>query len=403
MTAPTSPAVDAPELDDDPFAPEVLADPYAFHARLRDAGPVVRLRRYDVHALGRFAQVRDALHDWPHFVSSRGAGLTDFAKDKPWRPPSLLLETDPPAHTGARAVMGAVLSPRVMRTLKAGFAERAEALADDLVARGEFDAVHDLAEVFPLEVFPDAVGLRQAGREHLLPYGALNFNAVGPHNALYEASLAGMAAGQDWIWESCQREHLSPGGFGSAVWEAADRGEIPAEHAPLLVRSLLTAGVDTTVFGIASTVHALAAHPDQWARVAADPRLAKFAFDEALRWASPVQLFARTTVEPVEVDGVRVPADTKVLVFLGAANRDPRHWGPDADRFDVGRRAAGHVAFGMGVHQCVGQPVARLEVELVLAALARRAATLELAGTPVPRLNNSLKGWDSVPVRVRAA
>lgn len=113
-----------------------------------------------------------------------------------------------------------------------------------------------------------------------------------------------------------------------------------------------------------------------------------------------MQTFFRTTTRDVEVAGTTIPADTKVLLFLGSANRDPRYWGEDAEVLDVGRRAAGHVAFGMGVHQCVGQPVARLETELVLTALAQRARAIEPAGEPVPKLNNTLKGWASVPVRL---
>jgi len=133
------------------------------------------------------------------------------------------------------------------------------------------------------------------------------------------------------------------------------------------------------------------------------PSLARFVFDEALRYESPVQTFFRTTTREVEVSGVRIPEGEKVLLFLGAANRDPRKWGPDADRMDITRKAAGHVAFGMGIHQCIGQPIARLEAELVLTALAERVERLEAAGDPVPKLNNTLKGWASVPVRVHPA
>jgi cytochrome P450 len=263
--------------------------------------------------------------------------------------------------------------------------------------------VTDLAEVYPLRVFPDAVGLGEEGRENLLPYGGLAFNAFGPDNELRRNALAAAAPVQAWIMEQCQRDNLAPGGFGAEIWAAADRGDITHEQAPMLVRSLLTAGMDTTVYGIANTVYALSRHPEAWAQLHEQPARAKFVFDEALRWESPVQTFFRTTSREVQVGGTTIPEGTKVLLFLGAANRDPRQWGEDADRFDIGRRAAGHVAFGMGVHQCVGQPVARLETELVLTALARRARTLQAAGDPVPKLNNTLKGWASVPVKVTTA
>ena len=400
MTVESPPTVEAPSLDDDPFGTEVLTDPYDFHRRLRDAGPVVYLPRYGIYAMGRFEDVKAALTDWETFVSSRGAGLADFAKEEPWRPPSLLLEADPPDHTVVRTAMNGVISPRSVRALRERFTAPAEEIADRLVAQGTFDAVTELAEVYPLRVFPDAVGLGEEGRENLLPYGGLAFNAFGPDNELRRKALATAAPVQAWVMEQCQRENLAPDGFGAGIWAAADRGDITHEQAPMLVRSLLTAGVDTTVYGIANTVYALSRHPEQWAQLHEQPAKAKFVFDEALRWESPLQTFFRTTTRDVEVAGTRIPADTKVLLFLGSANRDPRYWGEDAEVLDIGRRAAGHVAFGMGVHQCVGQPVARLETDLVLAALARRARAIEPAGEPVPKLNNTLKGWASVPGRL---
>jgi cytochrome P450 len=135
----------------------------------------------------------------------------------------------------------------------------------------------------------------------------------------------------------------------------------------------------------------------------ADPGLAKAAFEESLRLDPPVQLFFRTTTCPVEVEGIVIPADAKVLLFFGAANRDPRRWGDDADRYDIRRRTAGHLAFGAGIHVCIGQFISRLEGELVLAALARRAGRLALEGEPVPKPNNTLKAFRRLPLRVTIA
>jgi cytochrome P450 len=399
----TSATATIPGFDDDPFGDEILRQPYDFHRRLRDAAPVVHLTRYDVYACGRFDDVRGVLRNWRDFTSSRGVGHADFAREEPWRSPSLLLEQDPPFHTAMRSVMGEVVSSRTVRGLRESFTEAAEELVGELLRRGSFDVVSDLAEIYPLRVFPDALGMSEEGRENLLPLGALAFNAFGPDNALRRRALAGAASVQDWIFQACRRSALAPGGFGARIWEAADRGAVTDEQAALLVRSLLLAGVDTTVYGITNALYALASHPEQWQRLREDPPRARFVFDEALRWESPVQTFFRTTTSAVDLAGTVIPGGAKVLLFLGSANRDPRHWGDDADVFDVGRRAAGHLAFGMGVHQCVGQPVARLEAELVLGALARRVRSIELTGEPTPKLNNTLKGWASVPVRVRAA
>ena len=396
-------ASNIPVFDGDPFGDDILTDPYEFHQWMREAGPVVYLERYDTYAMGRFDDVHAGLSNWETYISSRGAGLTDFKKEKPWRQPSLLLEADPPEHTVVRNVMGSVVGPRSIRKLRETFEAEAEIVADAVVARGTIDAVKDLAEVYPLKVFPDAVGLRPTGRENLLPYGALAFNGFGPNNHILDSALAAAGPVMEWIGESCLRENLTEGGFGSELWAAADRGEITTEQAPLLVRSLLSAGVDTTVYGITNMMYSMAQNPGQWEQLHENPELVKFAFDETMRWESPVQTFFRTSVTESVVDGVTIPSDVKVLFFLGSANRDPRKWGANASEFDLNRDASGHVGFGMGVHQCVGQPLARLELDCIIKALAKRVKSVKPAGDPVAQLNNTLKGWSSVPIELVAA
>jgi cytochrome P450 len=392
-----------PVLADDPFAPEVLADPYPFHERMREAGPVVYLERYGVWAMARHAEVVNALSDWETFSSAAGVGLADFRREPPWRPPSLLLEADPPSHTGVRAPTLHLMTPKMAKSLRDAFDAQAQQLADTLVERGTFDAVSELAEVYPIRVFADAVGLPEDGHHHLLPYAAMVFNAFGPRNDLFEAAFAGSAPVIEWITTVCRREALAPGGLGAGIWEAVDRGEITDQQAPLLVRSLLAAGLDTTVYGLGNALYCLATNPAQYEVLHADPTLAKAAFEESLRYESPVQTFFRTTTGDVDVGGTLIPAEEKVLLFLSSANRDPRRWGDDADRYDIHRRTPGHVAFGSGIHVCVGQFIARLEGELVLGALAQRARRLELAGDPVPKLNNTLKGFRHLPLRVTVA
>src|SRR5712672_3868744 len=180
---------DAPHLDVDPFAIEFFDDPYPTHERLREAGPLVYLDKWNVFGVARYAEVHAVLNDPQTFCSNRGVGLSDFAKEKPWRPPSLILEADPPAHTRTRAVLSRVLSPAVMKQIRDGFVAAAEAEVDALLARGSFDAIADLAEAYPLSVFPDAVGLKQEGRENLLPYASVVFNAFGPPNQLRQTAI----------------------------------------------------------------------------------------------------------------------------------------------------------------------------------------------------------------------
>ena len=162
----------------------------------------------------------------------------------------------------------------------------------------------------------------------------------------------------------------------------------------------MTAGVDTTVSGIGAAVYCLARFPEQFARLRADPSLARAAFEEAVRYESPVQTFFRTTTRPVEIGGIAVGEGEKVLMFLGAANRDPRHW-ERPDDYDITRRTVGHVGFGSGIHQCVGQLLARLEGECVLSALARKVGSIEITGPIRRRYNNTLRALASLPVTVR--
>jgi len=389
-------------LDLDPFSIEFFENPHPAHEVLREAGPVVRLDKWNVYGVARYAEVHAVLNDPVTFCSSRGVGLSDFAKEKPWRPQSIILEADPPEHTRTRAVLNRVLSPTVMKQLRGSFVAAAETRVDKLLAKGSFDAIADLAEAYPLSVFPDALGLKPEGRENLLPYAGLVFNAFGPPNQLRQDAIARSAPHQAYVAAQCQRENLAPGGFGACIHAQADAGDITPAEAPLLVRSLLSAGLDTTVNGIGAAVYCLARFPDQWAKLRSDPTLARNAFEEAVRFESPVQTFFRTTTKEVEIGGARLGEGEKILMFLAAANRDPRRW-DNPDQYDVTRRTSGHVGYGSGVHMCVGQLVARLEGESVLTALVKRVGSIEISGPVVRRFNNTLRGLESLPVTIKAA
>jgi cytochrome P450 len=166
------------------------------------------------------------------------------------------------------------------------------------------------------------------------------------------------------------------------------------------VRSLLTVGIVPTVAVIGSALACLAGNPAQWELLRADPALAAGAVEETLRYAAPVQAFFRTTTRPVQVGGVTLGAGGKVLLFLGAANRDPRRW-DEPGRFDIRRRAAGHLGFGYGIHACAGAALGRAAGEALLQALARQVRVLEPAGEPARLLSNTLSGYASLPLRFR--
>ena len=349
--------------------------------------------------MARYEQVHAMLHDWKTFSSARGVGIQDFSKEAPFRLPSLVLETDPPKHDRARDVLNKVLSPGNTRKLKVSFADEAAALVERLLAAGEVDGVTDLAEAYPLTVFPDAVGMPRENRRFLLPYGSMVFNSFGPRNSFFEEAVQDAAPVFDWVQAQSQRSALAPVGFGADIHAAVDRGELTAEEAPMVVRSILTAGVDTTVSGLGAAVYCLAQFPDQFARLRADPTLARPAFEEAVRFETPVQTFFRTTTRATELGGVAIGEGEKVLMFLGAANRDPRRF-ENPDDYDITRKVAGHVGFGSGVHECVGQVFARMEGEAMLTALARQVGRIEICGPVKRRYNNTLRGLASLPIRL---
>ena len=383
----------------DPFSHAFLDDPYPYHEQLREAGPVVWLERYGIWTMARHEQVRDALTDWQTYCSSAGVGLSDFRKEPPWRPPSIILEADPPLHTRTRAVLTRMLAPAAIQVLRETFEREAEALIARLVEKREFDGVADLAEAYPLKVFPDAVGISEEGRENLLPYGTMVFNSFGPRNNLFNKAMANAGPVRDWIMSKCSRAALAPNGLGIQIFQAVDAGELSEEEAGMLVRSFLSAGIDTTVYGLGNALYCLARYPEQWTILRNNPNLIRGAFEEVLRFEAPVQTFFRTTARSVDVGDVRLGDGEKVLLFLAAANRDPRRW-DRPDTFDVSRRAAGHMTFGTGIHGCVGQAIARLETEAILTALASRVVSFELTGEPQRRLNNTLRGFDTLPLRV---
>jgi 4-methoxybenzoate monooxygenase (O-demethylating) len=390
-------ASSVPTMDVDLYSTQVLTNPYPFHHELREAGPVVWLESYGVWATGRYEQVREVLLDWQTFMSGAGVGIHDLRVEGSWRPPSLLLEADPPDHTVVRQIIEDILSPRAAKMLSDNFEARAEALVERLVSVGSFDAVTELAQVFPVQAFSDEVGVPEEGRENLLPYGDMAFNGFGPHNELFEAATENRAEVEEWIMASCHRESLSPDGFGAQIYEAADADKITEEQALMLVRSFLSAGLDTTVSALGNAVYLLATYPEQWDLLRAEPSRARPAFEETIRFETPVQQFFRTATRDTELAGVEIAQDERVMMSFGAANRDPRRW-EDPDRFDITRKASGHLAFGLGIHGCVGKPVARMEGEAVLGALARKVGRIELDGEPKRHLNNTIRSFENLPV-----
>ena len=395
-------ATEAPVSDFDPYAEEVLRDPYPHYAKLRALGPVVYLSRYGAYALSHHAEVHAVLSDPATFCSGAGVGHTNFRTEKPWRKPSIILEADPPYHARTRKVVARVLSPASINRFRPRFEQYAEFLIDRMVEAGDFDAAKDFCEAYPLKVFADAVGIPSEGREHLLPYGDMVFNGFGPVNERFETRLKKAAKSVEWVNSVCQRDRLTPDGMGAQLFEAADAGEITHEEAGMLVRTLLSAGLDTTVFTLCNTIISLAEHPEQYELLRNDPSLARQTIEEVIRYEPTFHSFYRTTTKPVEIAGVPMEENQKIVVFIGSGNRDSQRW-ENADTFDIRRRPTGHLGFGAGIHGCAGQMMARLEGEILLSTFARKVKTIELTGEPVRHFNNTVRGFTSIPARVTGA
>lgn len=395
----------APTTDFDPYTEEVLDDPYPHYEMLRGLGPVFYLRRYNAYGIARHAETESVLRDPASFCSGAGVGLANFHTEAPWRKPSIILEVDPPVHSRTRKVIGALLSPASINRLRPTFEREAQKLVEHVLALRSFDAVNELCAAYPLRVFADAVGIPQEGREkYLLLYGDMVFNAFGPVNNRFEACLARAQAGAiDWVTQACQRENLTPDGWGMQLYKAADEGLLEPDEAPMLVRTMLSAGLDTTAFALCNAICSFARFPDQWALLHAQPSMARQAFEEVLRYEGTFHSFYRTTTREVDIAGIHMPPEQKVCVFIASANRDPLRWGDTASTFDVTRRATGNMAFGTGIHGCAGQMIARLEAEILLSELARRVKQIRLEGKPVVHYNNAVRGYDSIPVSILPA
>ncbi|MFF3373947.1 cytochrome P450 [Streptomyces sp. NPDC002680] len=390
--------VPLPTSDVDLFADDVLRDPFPALRQLREAGPAVRLTAYDAWILPRYEHVRSALADHERFSSAHGVGYEDRfnAQMK-----GTVLASDPPDHTRLRALLSDKLAPRALAKLRSRITTLADDLVADLVAKGGFDAVPELAAVFPVTVVADLVGLTEEARGPLLSFADAAFNTFGPFNARAAASIPAVGQMFEYLNTVMVPENLDPDGWAAAIHQAADRGEIEAASVVPLLSAYVIASMDTTINALGSTILLFALHPGAYQEVRSEPGLIGPAFEESLRLESPAQGFFRRTSRAVDIEGITIPADTRVLLSFASANRDERKW-ERPQEFLVRRNPVDHVALGYGVHGCAGQGLARLEAHAVLGALVRRVSSIELAGEPVRKLNNVIRGLASLPVTVRA-
>jgi cytochrome P450 len=346
----------------------------------------------------RYDEVRAVLQDWETFSSAHGIALNDRANALGGRG---VLTSDPPLHDELRKVLSAQLVPREV----ARFGDRLDAVARELVERAlstpTFDVVADVARAYSLRIVADLCGLPEDDRDRLLPGAAAAFETLGPDNARCRASWDGFADLLRIATEVAVPGRLEPGGWGDGIYAAAERGEIDRRACPGLMLAYLWAGMDTTANAIGSAVALFADHPEQWQLLRDDRSLLASATAEVLRIDPPGHRFTRYAVGSTRLAGHEIPAGSRVVVLVGSANRDDRRF-PDPDRFDITRHPTDHLAFGRGIHRCVGAGLAQEEMRAVMSAFADHVARFHVHER-VPRPNNTLHGFDRLVVSTEGA
>ncbi|HEX8693790.1 MAG TPA: cytochrome P450 [Longimicrobium sp.] len=379
---------------------EVRRDPYALYERLRSAAPVFHDPRSDRWMLLDYESVRRALTDHASFSS--------VAAPPASKPGQWFIFSDPPRHTRLRALVSRAFTPRSVAGLEPRIGEISRGLLDRVAGRGEMDLVAEFSAPLPMMVIAELLGAPATDWRRLrgwsdavlalvltLSGGAEAERAVGAFAAAHaemEAYLAELAEER----RAAPRDDLL-----TRLVEAEVDGERLAEGEILgFFQLLLLAGHETTTNLISNAVLCLGEHPDQLERLRAAPGLLPAAVEEVLRYRSPVQAVFRVTTRDVAVHGRTIPAGKLVFAMIGSANRDPRQFA-DPGRFDVARDPNPHIAFGHGIHFCIGSPLARLEARVALAQLLERLPGLELAGGAPwePREAFHVHGPSRLPVR----
>ncbi|ATY15886.1 cytochrome P450 [Amycolatopsis sp. AA4] len=380
----------------DPRDPAFLADPYPAFAALRTEGEV---HHHD--GLGIAITVSHAAS--AAVLRHRGLGriwtdaqpLERFASFNLLHRNSLL-ENEPPAHTRLRRVIAGEFGRGHVQRLRPMVAELAESMVDTLAAKiaadGSADLLEHLAQPLPVAVIAELLGVPTSDGSQLVTWS----NAIVK---MYEYGLsedgrdAAEQAAADFVAYLREVVADSPRG----IVRDLTASELTPDEVVATAVLLLMAGHEATVNVIGNGVTALLTHRTEWERLRSDPTLLDSAVEELIRFDSPLQLFERTATEDVEIAGYRVEKGAKIGALLGAAARDPKVF--DApDTLDVGRSPNAHLGFGMGIHYCVGAPLARVEIAAALTALTERLPDLRLAAEPERRPEFVIRGLRTLPV-----
>ena len=366
-------------IDYDPFSLECRSDPYAYYARLRNEEPVYWAEASRMFVVARYDDVVSILTDPDRFSNDAMATVLAIGggrEPEPGAPrmPGNVVAYDPPDHTRLRGIVNRAFTPRRVESWRTIVEAETRAAIERMRTAGAFDVVADLAAPVPPTIIAHVLGI---GPEHRDDFkrratiisasmtGSLRF--VDPVES--GAAKAQREQGRHLAGVIAERQAEPREDIVSELTRA-ESGEILSSQETLGFAAVLTfAGSETTTNLIGNAVRVLVEHPDVYERVVEDPSRIEALLEETLRWDSPVQYLFRRAKEDVEIAGTKIPKDSIVTALTGSANRDPEHWGEEAEEFDLDRSTAGHLGFGLGIHFCIGAALARMEARVALEEL----------------------------------
>ena len=384
------------------FGDGFRSDPHTVYARLRERGPVHRVRlpnpqaHHETWLVVGHEEARAALADPRLAKDARKIGVTFLDEELIGR---YLLIADPPEHTRLRGLVSRAFTMRRVEQLRPRIQEITDELLDAMLPYGRADLVESFAYPLPLTVICELLGVPEMDRTE---FRKLSTEAVAPTNA--DSELDAFVRLAEYLTELIEDKRCAgPSGdlLSDLIRTTAEDGDrLSPQELRGMAFILLIAGHETTVNLITSGVHTLLTHPDQLAALRADPALVDGAVEEMLRYEGPVENATfRYAAEPLEIGGTSVAKGEAVMIGLTAADRDAARY-PDPHRFDIHRDTRGHLAFGHGIHYCLGAPLARLEARTAIRTLLARTPDLTLDGPPGDWLPGMLmRGLRSLPVR----
>ena len=387
----------------DPRAPEFRRNPYPFYDTLRTHVPVLFWDTWGIYFLTRWEDCNRLLRD--SRMGHGGMGEPPPQQRDLYRMQiNWMLFRDPPDHTRLRGLAQRAFTPRMVEQMRAAIQDITDGLLDRVAAKGALDVVADLAYPLPVTVIARMLGVPEADVDTFHAWSdalGRSLDLTEDEEVYNEASRAA-AAFTEFLADLADRRRVEPTeDLLSALVAAEEGGEhLTTDELYATCALLLVAGHETTVNLIGNGTLALLRNPAQLDRLRADPSLTKTAVEELLRYDSPVQLTSRIVLEEIDVDGQRILPGMQLSFMLGAANHDPAVFA-DPHTLDITRKPNPHLAFGSGIHYCLGAPLARLEAQIAFDTLLRRFPTLTLLEEDPPHRDNYLlRGLEWLPVGI---